>query len=358
MIGSGVGLALGAAYMAGGMARAAGDHARAERLAEAAAGGYSESVLQREAAAMDPGVLRVARRHDPFTVAGAAERDRQSAILAGRLETKAEKPGAPAKLAASFNPGRPATPFHLAGPLESSRELECLTQAVYFEARGEGPAGQAAVAQVVLNRVRHSAFPKTVCGVVYQGAARRKGCQFSFACDGSMRRTREHAAWNRAQRVASKALSGAVAAGVGDSTHFHTINVAPNWGPRLIRTAQVGLHVFYKFGRSAASRAYAANTEEPQPELTAEPVYASLTSAPAPTEPLEVSTDFRLASAVKVEGEVQKTAADAGTDASATEAKPVAKPAKAAKSADQAEGAKLTPASAPRTIEAPAKAPV
>lgn len=346
LIGSGVGLALGAAYMAGGMARADGDHARSERLAEAAAGGFSESALQRQAASMDPGVLRVARRHDPFTVAGSAERDRQSAILAGRLEKEAPKADKPAKLAASFNPGRPASPFHLAGPLESSRELECLTQAVYFEARGETPAGQAAVAQVVLNRVRHSAFPKTVCGVVYQGAARRKGCQFSFACDGSVRRTRETAAWGRAQRVASKALSGAVQASIGDATHFHTINVAPNWGPRLIRTAQVGLHVFYKFGRGAVARSYAANSAEP--ELTSEPVYASLTSAPAPTAPTEVSADYRLASAVKVESETPKTAADAGSEVSATATEPKAK---------AAEPAKLTPASAPRAPEAAVKSP-
>ena len=80
----------------------------------------------------------------------------------------------------------------------SASELDCLTQAVYFEARGETPRGQAAVAQVVMNRVNHPAFPKTVCGVVYQGAARSTGCQFSFACDGSMRRGREAAAGARA----------------------------------------------------------------------------------------------------------------------------------------------------------------
>lgn len=332
LIGSGVGLALGAAYMAGGVARAAGDQARAERLAQAAAGGFSESVLQRQAAAMDPGVLRVARRLDP---------------LASRVETEVVQVEQPVKLPASFNPGRPAAPFHQSGALEGSRELECLTQAVYFEARGEGPAGQAAVAQVVLNRVRHSAFPKTVCGVVYQGAARRKGCQFSFACDGSVRRTREAAAWNRARRVATKALSGAVHAGIGDATHFHTINVTPNWGPRLIRTAQVGLHVFYKFGRSAAARSYAVNSAQPEPTE----VYASLTSAPAASTPVAVTAEYHPV-AGKVEGEAPKAAADAAADTSATvavTADPKAKP---------AEPAKLTPASAPRLPDAPVKAPV
>lgn len=335
LIGSGVGLALGAAYMAGGVARATGDQARAERLAQAAAGGYSESVLQRQVADMDPAALQVARRHDP---------------LAGRAEAE---PAAdqPVKLPASFNPGRPAAPFHQSGALEGSRELECLTQAVYFEARGEGPAGQAAVAQVVLNRVRHSAFPNTVCAVVYQGAARRRGCQFSFACDGSVNRARETAAWSRARRVATKALSGAVHAGIGDATHFHTINVSPNWGPRLIRTAQVGLHVFYKFGRSAAARSYAASSAGPEP--TAE-VYASLTSAAAPSTPMAVTAEYHPV-AGKAEGETPKAAADAAADTSAiVTADPKAKPAEPANPTP----AKLTPASAPRPPEAPVKAPV
>ncbi len=305
MVGAGIGLTLGAAYMAGGMAGAASDHARAERLASAAAGGFSESVLQREAAAMDPGVLRVARRHDPFTTTGAGARDRQSADLAARLTAAPVAPQPLAKRAAFV---RPAAPFQASDALGAARELECLTQAVYFEARGETPAGQAAVAQVVLNRVRHPAFPKSVCSVVYQGAARARGCQFSFACDGSMRRGREAAAWLRAQRVAAKALSGAVMAGVGDSTHFHTTNVSPNWGPRMLRTAQVGLHVFYRFGRDAG-RSYAQGRKAPAPEPATELAYANFTSASGVPEPTEVATELRLSSAVMVEPKVEATAA-------------------------------------------------
>ena len=89
-----------------------------------------------------------------------------------------------------FN-GAGAGPFQIGNALQSSRELECLADAVYYEARGETPSGQAAVAQVVMNRVRHPAFPKSICGVVFQGAYNRTGCQFSFACDGSMRRARD-----------------------------------------------------------------------------------------------------------------------------------------------------------------------
>ena len=125
-------------------------------------------------------------------------------------------------------------------------DLECLTDAVYYEARGEDVRGQAAVAQVVLNRVKHPAFPKSVCGVVFQGAGHR-GCQFSFACDGSMRRGRESAAWARARVVASRVLAGNITRYVGSATHYHTTAVSPFWAPQMLRVAQVGVHIFYKF---------------------------------------------------------------------------------------------------------------
>ena len=301
LLGSGVGLGLGAAYLAGGMARATTDHQRTARLAEAAAGGFSEAVLQREAADMDPGILAVARRHDPFTVAGDAERDRQTAILAARLEKRDRSPASAVVLRAAFaGPLVPsATPFRMAGMLESSRELECLTQAVYFEARGESAVGQQAVAQVVLNRVRHPAYPKSVCGVVFQGAARARGCQFSFACDGSMRRGREVIAWNRAKQVAGRALSGGLMASVGDATNFHTTGVSPNWGSRMVRVAQVGTHVFYRFGRGAAPATYVADSRAGHHEApAAETVYASL--APPPAQ--GAGPDYRLSSAVVVSG--------------------------------------------------------
>ncbi len=313
LIGSGIGLALGATYMAGGMSRAATDHARASRLANAAAGAYSDTVLEREAAALDPGVLRIARRHDPFVSSGSVERDRQNAVLISRLENTQRPSPSRIPLRGGFDVSLPAAPpFHLSGALETSRELECLTQAVYFEARGETPAGQAAVAQVVLNRVRHPAFPKTVCAVVFQGAGKRVGCQFSFACDGSMRRGRETAAWNRAQKVASKALSGGVMSGVGDATHFHTVNVAPNWGPRLVRTAEVGLHVFYRMGRNAG-RVYTASAESHQATNA-----ATFTSAPAIAGPMEVTKELRLTAAVT--GDQADAAAHTGVSSAPSKA--------------------------------------
>jgi spore germination cell wall hydrolase CwlJ-like protein len=267
VVGSCVGLGLGAAYLAGGMARAVNDHARSERLAQAAADGFSEVTLQRDAAAMDPGVIRVAARHDRLSGA-----DIRAATEASRALLRATT----------------LSPLQTAGALDSSRELECLTQAVYFEARGETPTGQAAVAQVVLNRVKHPAFPNSVCAVVFQGAAKRRGCQFSFACDGSMRAGREAAAWRRAQKVASRALGGFRVASVGAATHFHTVQVSPNWGASLQRVSQVGLHVFYKFGRPGQRTQLAAVQPKAEPAVL----------IGLPTAQGEASTELRLTPAL------------------------------------------------------------
>lgn len=165
-------------------------------------------------------------------------------------------------------------------PVAGARELDCLTQAVYFEARGETPRGQAAVAQVVLNRVRHPAFPKSVCGVVYQGAGDR-GCQFSFACRGTPGVGRESAAWRKARRVARDALAGVVVAEVGAATHFHTTGVTPAWGSRLLRVAQVGVHVFYRLGASAPRAVFASRPVE---TAAADAVFTGAVVQPASAE--------------------------------------------------------------------------
>ncbi|HEX8388736.1 MAG TPA: cell wall hydrolase [Sphingomonas sp.] len=147
-------------------------------------------------------------------------------------------------------------PFELAARSagDADRALECLTEAVYHEARSQGEDGQRAVAQVVLNRVRDRAFPASVCGVVYQGSHRRTGCQFSFTCDGSLARRREPGAWERAEAVAQAALSGQVYAPVGSATHYHADYVSPWWAPSLARIGAVGDHVFYRW-RGALERA-------------------------------------------------------------------------------------------------------
>jgi spore germination cell wall hydrolase CwlJ-like protein len=282
-IGSGVGLGLGVTYLVGGLAQATIDHSRAARIAEAAQGGFSETMLQREINRMDPAALRLARAHDDL--AADSEHDQVDAWPAG-LDDRLPVGG------------------H-GSALDSARQLDCLTQAVYFEARGETPRGQAAVAQVVMNRVKSPSFPKTVCGVVFQGAATH-GCQFSFACDGSMRRALETSAWDRARRIAERALSCVMPADIGNATHFHTTSVQPYWEPQMLRVAQVGLHVFYRFNPHAPVAA-------PMDENRA--VFVSLPIGPV--------SNLRLANAV-LQKTADATVAAAGLAPAPAESKPAA----------------------------------
>jgi hypothetical protein len=131
--------------------------------------------------------------------------------------------------------------------VDYSRALDCLTAAVYYEAASETPVGQAAVAQVVINRMRHPAFPKTICGVVFQGQERTTGCQFSFTCDGAIARVPTVDGWARARSVAGAALNGTVQAQVGMATHYHTDWVAPYWAERLVKMRQIDTHIFYRW---------------------------------------------------------------------------------------------------------------
>jgi spore germination cell wall hydrolase CwlJ-like protein len=294
VLGSMVGLAIGGAYLAGGMARAAVVHAQISRLA-VTSDRFSESALS-AASAYDAGALAIARRHDPVADADAAS-ERRLAQYAGNLQARFD--AQPASAPATGRVERvsitkpvtivPARPFQMRGALDESRDLECLTQAVYYEARGETAAGQSAVAQVVLNRTRHPAYPKTVCGVVFQRA--RASCQFSFACDGSVHRRVDQAAWRRSETVAARALNGQVMAEVGNATHFHVASINPGWGARLQRVRQIGSHVFYRFGgRAGAAAAFSDTVEPSQLELAPlppvdeviqpPPVYASLSLTP------------------------------------------------------------------------------
>ena len=187
----------------------------------------------------------------------------------------------PEVMAREIAPGHAAAPFTIAAQSENDRRnsLQCLTAAVYYEARSEPEGGQRAVAQVVLNRVRHPAFPKSICGVVYQGSQRRTGCQFSFTCDGSMNRGIERGAWERSRRIAAEALDGYVYAPVGVATHFHTTAIHPWWADSLARAVTVGSHIFYRwrgewgdpksFRRpyTGQEQAYASAGEEAQPAI-------------------------------------------------------------------------------------------
>lgn len=135
----------------------------------------------------------------------------------------------------------------------SDRELWCLSEAIYFESRGESYRGQVAVAQVVMNRLKHKLYPKTICGVVFQGEERRNACQFSFACDGIPETVTDKKSWAQAEEIAKKVTSGELyLTEVANATHYHATYVYPDWAPRLKRVTKIGLHVFYRFKGAAA----------------------------------------------------------------------------------------------------------
>jgi len=155
-------------------------------------------------------------------------------------------PAAPAFIAArtdlSDRPGYAA----LIDPRDRPRQLRCLAEAVYFESRSEPEAGQAAVAQVVLNRLRSGIYPSTVCGVVYQDRERPFACQFSFACEGKSLRVEETAAWATATRIAGGVADGKIYdAKLASAINYHALYVRPFWASSLQKLDRIGLHVFY-----------------------------------------------------------------------------------------------------------------
>lgn len=178
-------------------------------------------------------------------VAGRQAVESPGAVAVGPESAKA----VPLPPAEDIAPGQAAEPFVVGARSERdvAASLQCLTAAVYYEARSESFEGQRAVAQIVLNRARHPAFPKNICGVVYQGSRRRTGCQFSFTCDGSLRARREPAAWAQARRIAGAALAGSVYGPVGHATHYHADYVQPWWAASLTRAVSVGSHIFYRW---------------------------------------------------------------------------------------------------------------
>jgi spore germination cell wall hydrolase CwlJ-like protein len=207
----------------------------------------------------------------------------EAAMLAS-LEPTALQPVAPTEAAAmnaaiplAETPNPRAASFVVRGrtAIDQMRSQDCLAQAVYYEARSESEDGQRAVAQVVLNRVRHPAYPNSVCGVVYQGPMRAGGgCQFTFTCDGSLARAPSGFGWFRARRIAADALAGQVFAPVGHATHYHADFVFPRWATILLKSAVIGRHIFYRleggWGTPSAFRSrYAGVEPAPRPYVPA-----------------------------------------------------------------------------------------
>lgn len=168
---------------------------------------------------------------------------------------------------AAFNPYTDSLPGR-DGPAETAREAvaaagptpseialvqilaerRCLAEAMYYEARGEGIEGEKAVAEVVFHRLRSAYYPNTICGVVFEGANLKHACQFSFTCNGDMARAKEAHAWAEARLLAAKIMTGAVPLGdiTDDATSYHAIDVDPAWAGSLIKTVQIGNHIFYR----------------------------------------------------------------------------------------------------------------
>ncbi len=177
--------------------------------------------------------------------------------------TPAQADSTPVEVAAVATPPRAEQPDTSAPPRterpafaalverdDAGREQRCLADAIYFEARGESEEGQAAVAQVVLNRAASGLYPSTICGVVYQNRRRHNACQFSFACDGRALRVNEPEAWRTAARIAAEVTAGTTyVSDVGGATHYHANYVRPRWARSLEKMDVIGRHVFYKLRR-------------------------------------------------------------------------------------------------------------
>jgi spore germination cell wall hydrolase CwlJ-like protein len=247
-------VALGACLGIGVLARPSAPGAA---MASVPLGDLSDAALKHELRGMDPAAQAIALRLDPVAhprlqdrPAGWARFDIATPPDLGLTNLAADEARRINALMPAIVAGEPAArPFVLRGSGDDrARAEQCLTQAVYYEAGFEPEAGRAAVAQIVLNRLRHPAFPKSVCGVVYQGAQLPTGCQFSFTCDGSLARTPAADAWAQARTIARRALNGFVVRQVGEATHYHADYVLPYWSPSLVKITQIGAHIFYRWG--------------------------------------------------------------------------------------------------------------
>ena len=129
---------------------------------------------------------------------------------------------------------------------KGGEQWRCLAEALYFEARGETVKGQFAVAEVILNRVDSPSYPSSVCGVINQGTGQKYACQFTYTCDGNPEHIANPVAFEQVGKVAKLMLSGAPRALTDGATHYHTTAVNPRWARKFAKTAQIGVHMFYR----------------------------------------------------------------------------------------------------------------
>ena len=245
---------------------------RVEAVRQLTGGDLSDKGLSAIARRMTPSQLALAERFDPSLRRAALyglTPGWESLTLAGKPTLDFGETGLDAMRLNAATPTtsgllRAAQPFVFrpASAEDRRRAQRCLTQAIYYEAALEPTEGQEGVAQVILNRVRDPNYANTICGVVFEGAERTTGCQFSFTCDGALGQAPVAWAWERARKVADRALAGYVSTRVGTATHYHADYVHPWWAPTLNKLTQIGAHIFYRwkgvYGEPAAFRqAYA-----------------------------------------------------------------------------------------------------
>ncbi|WP_420478025.1 cell wall hydrolase [Brevundimonas sp. FT23028] len=317
---------------------------RVDVVRQVTGGDLSDRGLAAIKARMTPAQLALAQRMDPFSrrpelygltpgwetlgLAGKPTLDFGETGLEA-LRLNAATPSVSGQLRAA----RPFV-FRPASAEDRRRAQRCLTQAIYYEAALEPTEGQEAVAQVILNRVRDPNYANSICGVVFEGAERVTGCQFSFTCDGALSQAPAAWAWDRARKVADRALAGHVSAQVGTATHYHADYVHPWWAPTLNKLTQVGAHIFYRwkgvYGEPAAfNQSYAgrepvideARFARPRIKLpetvTAEEAEAALALAAAngreTTRTVEINGQTRTVGVLSLGGRRQATAEDIAT---------------------------------------------
>lgn len=196
--------------------------------------------------------VTVSQSNDPTEVAEQGlmsvlwtERSAMSAIDKRRVTALTMAPARSGKVASNGNLPPVLSAQWLADQpaAKGGEQFQCLSQALYFEARGEGVKGQQAVAEVILNRVDDPRFPGTICGVVHQ--SNRRGCQFSWYCDGRADVVRNKTAYAEVAKVARAMMDGAPRSLTEGATYFHTRTVYPSWSRRFDKTASIGHHIFY-----------------------------------------------------------------------------------------------------------------
>lgn len=273
--------------------------AEAERFAA-----FQDAGLAARADAMTPALLDT-----PWlrTVEYTLKRDPDSSMSRYAMR---DRDGAALQTLASFS----AEQVRRAETIDS--ELMCMAQAVYYESAREPLEGQLAVAEVIANRMRDHRYPDTACGVVFQGATRTTGCQFTFTCDGAMQKKPVGENWDRAKRIAAHVLMGLNEERTGGATHYHATYVDPIWNSGLVQTDKIGLHIFYRFPRgsewASVNRSFEARKESARMQL------AALDANAAPGDVIDEGLLFADKSSAADDGyyTISPTAAPAGVSTS------------------------------------------